>query len=56
MDTSEIRLGFRVASVDQTIEELQAIETVIVSSPKDSQWGRRAVVIDPDGYKIELVN
>lgn len=56
VDTSEIRLGFRVASVDQTIEELQAIETVIVSSPKDSQWGRRAVVIDPDGYKIELVN
>lgn len=51
-----VRLGFRVASVDKIIEELQAIETVIVSPPKDSQWGRRAVIIDPDGHKIELVD
>lgn len=56
IDTSQVRLGFRVSSVDRTIEELQAIETVIVSPPIDSQWGRRAVILDPDGYKIELVN
>ncbi|AFY58896.1 hypothetical protein Riv7116_6569 [Rivularia sp. PCC 7116] len=56
IDTSGVRLGFRVSSVDNTIEELQAIETVIVSPPKDSQWGRRAVIIDPDGHKIELVD
>ncbi len=49
IDTSEIRLGFRVSSVDKTIEELQVIETVIVSPVKDSQWRRRAVVLDPDG-------
>ena len=55
IDTSAVRLGFRVASVDNTIEELQAIETVIVSPPKDSQWGRRAVILDPDGHKVELV-
>ena len=56
IDTSAIRLGFRVSSVDETIEELQAIETVIVSPPKDSQWGKRAVIVDPDGHKIELVD
>ncbi|BAY86232.1 hypothetical protein NIES267_57380 [Calothrix parasitica NIES-267] len=55
IDSSGVRLGFQVSSVDKTIEELQAIETVIVSSPKDSQWGRRAVILDPDGHKIELV-
>ncbi len=55
IDISQIRLGFRVSSVDKTIEALQAIETVIVSPPKDSQWGRRAVILDPDGYKVELV-
>ncbi|MEO0934126.1 MAG: VOC family protein [Cyanobacteria bacterium J06641_2] len=38
------------------VEELQAIETVILSPPKDSPWGRRAVILDPDGHKIELVD
>ncbi|MEO1432420.1 MAG: VOC family protein [Cyanobacteria bacterium J06633_8] len=55
IDTSGVRLGFRVSSVDKTIKELQGIETVILSPPKDSPWGRRAVILDPDGYKIELV-
>ena len=55
IDTSAIRLGFCVASVDKTIEQLQVIETVTVSPPKDSQWGRRAVILDPDGHKVELV-
>lgn len=55
IDTSAVRLGFRVSSVDKTIEELQAIETAIISPPKNSQWGRRAVILDPDGHKIELV-
>ncbi|MDY6901712.1 MAG: VOC family protein [Cyanobacteriota bacterium] len=55
VDTSQLRLGFRVSSVDKVIEKLQAIETDIISPPKDSQWGRRAVILDPDGYKIELI-
>ncbi|MEM6400394.1 MAG: VOC family protein [Cyanobacteria bacterium P01_D01_bin.116] len=56
IDSSGVRLGFRVSSVDKTIEELQAIETVIVSPAKDSEWGRRAVILDPDGHKIELID
>ncbi|MEL6457444.1 MAG: VOC family protein [Cyanobacteria bacterium J06621_15] len=55
IDTSAVRLGFRVSSVDKTIEELQAIETDIISPPKNSSWGKRAVIVDPDGHKIELI-
>lgn len=56
IDTSAVRLGFRVSSVDKVIKDLEEIGVVIVSPAKDSQWGRRAVILDPDGYKIELVN
>jgi predicted enzyme related to lactoylglutathione lyase len=27
----------------------------VISAPKDSDWGRRAVVADPDGHRIELL-
>lgn len=56
IDTSAVRLGFRVSSVDKVVADLEEIEVVVLSSPRDSQWGRRAVILDPDGYKIELVN
>ncbi|MGB3652311.1 MAG: VOC family protein [Rivularia sp. (in: cyanobacteria)] len=56
IDTSAVRLGFRVSSVDKVVADLEEIEVVVFSSPRDSQWGRRAVILDPDGYKIELVN
>jgi len=51
---SGLRIGFQVASVDETVTALQDAGTVIVSPPKDSPWGRRAVVDDPDGYRVEL--
>ncbi|MES2462339.1 MAG: VOC family protein [Armatimonadota bacterium] len=52
--TASVRLGFRVASVESAIADLQAAGAVIVSPPKDSPWGRRAVVDDPDGHRVEL--
>ena len=55
VDTSAVRLGFRVPSVDKAIEDLEKIGVVVLSSPRDSQWGWRAVILDPDGYKLELV-
>ena len=27
----------------------------VLSPPKDSEWGRRAVVTDPDGHRVELL-
>ncbi|MEM9924698.1 MAG: VOC family protein [Cyanobacteria bacterium P01_D01_bin.50] len=56
VDTSVVRLGFRVSSVDKAIEDLEKIGLTVLSPPKDSEWGRRAVILDPNGYKIELVN
>jgi len=52
--TTSVRLGFRVASLDAAIAALQEVGGQIVSAPQLSEWGRRAVVEDPDGHKIEL--
>ena len=49
------RLGFRVASVDAALAALSDDPTAILSPAKDSEWGRRAVVTDPDGHRVELV-
>jgi predicted enzyme related to lactoylglutathione lyase len=53
--TVGVRLGFRVKSLVTTIARLQAIEGVIVSPMQESKWGLRAVVSDPDGHRLELV-
>ncbi len=51
---SSLRIGFQVASVDEVVVALQDAGVAIISPPKDSPWGRRAVVGDPDGYRVEL--
>jgi lactoylglutathione lyase len=49
------RIGFAVPSVDEAIKALGDYPAAVVSPPKDSEWGRRAVVVDPDGHRIELL-
>jgi predicted enzyme related to lactoylglutathione lyase len=49
-----IRIGFQVPSLDQAIAALQHQSAKILSQPQDSPWGRRAVVEDPDGNRVEL--
>jgi len=51
-----VRIGFRVPFVDAVVAELQQSGTNIVAMPKDSPWGRRAVVVDPDGHRVELIS
>ncbi|MDQ2686973.1 MAG: bleomycin resistance protein [Armatimonadota bacterium] len=48
------RIGFRVSSVDAAVAAREGMVTHIVSPPKDSPWGRRAVVADPDRHRVEL--
>ena len=56
-DTTGTRLGFRVDSVDDTFSKVSTFEGIeIVSSPRDSDWGRRAVVKDFDGHTVELLS
>lgn len=52
--TTGTRIGFAVESVDQVFERLLRVGGQAVSSPKDSPWGRRAVIADPDGHRVEL--
>ena len=47
------RIGFRVSSVDKALSSLDESAS-IVSPAKTSEWGRRAVIADPDGHQIEL--
>ncbi|MCS7470337.1 VOC family protein [Stieleria sp. ICT_E10.1] len=54
--TTETRIGFRVADVDNVIAALSEIDAKIRSEPTDSEWGRRAVVCDFDGHTVELVS
>jgi hypothetical protein len=49
------RIGFSVPSLDSAVASLSDYPGAIVSPPKDSEWGRRAVVADPDGHRVELL-
>jgi lactoylglutathione lyase len=50
------RLGFRVPSLEGVIAAVGTeYPEAVLSPPKDSEWGRRAVVVDPDGHRVELV-
>ena len=49
-----VRIGFRVPSLERTVEMLRSRGARIVHEAVDSQWGRRAVVEDPDGNRVEL--
>ena len=49
------RIGFRVPSVDSAIAALSDYPGAVVTSARDSEWGRRAVVADPDGHRVELL-
>ncbi len=48
-------IGFKVADVDATYNELVGRGAVPVAPPTDRFWGQRTAYIrDPDGYLIEL--
>ena len=49
------RLGFKVQSLDVIIQKLESLNIKIVQSPKMTKWGKRAVVKDLDGRKVELI-
>jgi lactoylglutathione lyase len=53
--TTGTRIGFSVDSVDEIVRMLSEIGVKVVTPPSDSEWGRRAVVLDFDGHVVELV-
>lgn len=49
------RLGIAVPDLDAVLRSLDTLQTPVVSQPKMTLWGRRAVVRDPDGRAVELM-
>ena len=49
------RVGFTVTSVDEAVASLSEYPGAVISPPNGSEWGRRAVVADPDGHRVELI-
>ncbi len=48
-------LGFTVGSLDAVLEALRPLGVEPAAPPKESVWGRRVLVIDPDGRAIDLI-
>ena len=49
-----VRLGFCVDDVDASLAALVAAGGAVISRARESEWGRRAVLSDPDGHRVEL--
>lgn len=52
--THGLRLGFAVTNVQNTVDQLVGAGGSLVSAPRASAWGLRAVVQDLEGHKVEL--
>ncbi len=49
-----MRLGFTVEKLNEVFIALKALGTPVVTEPKATERGYRAVVLDPDGRSVEL--
>ena len=49
------RLGFNVDDVQSVVDSLREHGLEILRDLKQTQWGLRAVVKDPDGRSVELI-
>ena len=54
--TSSTRLGFQVDAVDAMLDQLVSSGGRLISAPQESPWGRRAVLEDLDGHRVELLS
>lgn len=54
-DTTATRIGFTVNNIETAMAALTAAGGTVVSKPKQSPWGQRAVIDDPDGHRVELL-
>jgi Glyoxalase/Bleomycin resistance protein/Dioxygenase superfamily. len=52
--TASTRLGFSVPSLTNALCQLRGIQATVLTEPSDTPFGRRAVVKDFEGHKVEL--
>jgi lactoylglutathione lyase len=53
--TTGTRLGFQVSDLASLVIRLQKEDITVITKPTASEWGKRSVVIDPDGHRVELI-
>ena len=53
--TTGIRLGFSVPALAASIAAAVEAGGKLISPPQSSSWGQRAVLSDPEGHKVELL-
>jgi predicted enzyme related to lactoylglutathione lyase len=54
---SSTRIGFSVEDGEGLVSRLASVSGAkVIVAPKSSEWGRRAVVADPDGHRVELTD
>jgi predicted enzyme related to lactoylglutathione lyase len=51
---STTRLGFIVPDLDAALRQMEAAGATVVSPPRQTEWGRRSLIRDPDGRAVEL--
>lgn len=52
--TTSTRLGFSVPSLTNALGQLRKIHATVLTEPSDTPYGRRAVVKDFEGHKVEI--
>jgi len=55
LPTAGARIGFNVPSLDAALSALATQQTSVLSGPSMTSRGRLAVVCDPEGHKVELI-
>jgi predicted enzyme related to lactoylglutathione lyase len=48
-------IGFSVDDVDALVASLKGDGVAVITEPFDENFGRLAVVADPDGYPVQLL-
>lgn len=53
--SGNVRIGFTVENIQALLQSALEVGGSVVQAVHSSDWGKRAVLADPDGHKIELV-
>jgi predicted enzyme related to lactoylglutathione lyase len=56
VSTTDVRLGFLIREIDALVDSLRKASATVISEPRVSEWGRRAVLRDFDGNTVELLD
>jgi predicted enzyme related to lactoylglutathione lyase len=52
---SSVMLGLKVDNIDEVLAKAQKLSKITLPAAHESRWGRRVVLTDPDGRKIQLI-